>query len=661
MKKHLQISILFLSLLFATHSFGQLNANLVTSNPTTEAKNLYQFLKDNYGKKIISGIQEMGDVNWLYSNTGKYVALMGGDFMNQNRGYGSWYDEMIPVNDAKNWYNRNGIPTLCWHWRDPSRKTEYFYTKSAQPTQYTSFDVTKIWDSNSSEYKAMISDIDYIAGRLKTLRDAGVPILWRPLHEAAGGWFWWGLNGSACAQLWRVMFDRLVNYHGLKNLIWVYTKQPNDDAFYPGDAYVDIVGRDYYYDGNHGSILNEYNEINNKFGGKKIVTITECGSFPDPDNLTKDKANWSWYMVWPGDYVRNSKYNSLDLWKKALGHSYVLTLDEMPNLRTYSGGCSSTAITPYLQINGGTRQQTGYASVAPGTQVILGPQPSTGGSWNWNGGCGTSGTSREQTIYPTGDCDILATYTNSCGGKSSYTFQIRMTGAAQIVSGDIYSIIARHSGKALDVANAGTVDGTNVQQWTNYSYSNQQWIITDASSGYYKVSPVSSTDKVLDVSGSGTADGTNVQIWTNYNATNQQWQFVANGSYYNIKARNSGKCLDVSSASTADGANVQLWTCGSGTNQQWSLTMLKNGAANDLSKITPEGEVQIYPNPSDGIFDIKGVVSGTIKIYDLNGKLLMTKVINASSTRIRPELSKGVYLAQITNQNSTKIIKLVIR
>jgi len=312
---------------------ASINKTLVTPNPSDEVVKLYNFLYDNYGQKIISGVMTLGsmdEVNWLKTNTGKEPALVGLDFMHCNRGY-SWYNDLEPGNDAQKYYNRNGIPAMCWHWRDPSRKTEAFYTKD------TSFDISKIFDETSDEYKAMLSDIDYTAGLLKKLQDNKIAVIWRPLHEAAGGWFWWGAKGAApCKKLYQVMFDRMVNYHGLHNLIWVWTREPNDDAWYPGDAYVDIVGRDIYKTGDHGSQLSEFTSMTARYGGKKMVTISECGSFPDADNLVKDGASWSYFMPWYGDFVRKSTYNSLDLWKKTFASDYVITLDEMPNLRTYT-------------------------------------------------------------------------------------------------------------------------------------------------------------------------------------------------------------------------------------------------------------------------------------------------------------------------------------
>jgi mannan endo-1,4-beta-mannosidase len=313
-----------------------INKTLVTPNPTDETVKLYQFLLDNYQKKIISGVSEMTEVDWLKTNTGKSPALVGLDFLFCGRGYTSWYDENLPFNQGRTWYEKNGIVAFQWHWRDPSRKTEFFYTQSAQPVDYTSFDISKVFDETSAEYKAMISDIDYISGQLKRFQDARVPIIWRPLHEAAGGWFWWGAKGAApCKKLWQIMFDRMVNVNGLHNLIWVWTHQPNDEAWYPGDEYVDIVGCDIYKDGDHTSQILQFNETNNLVGGKKMVTISESGSFPDVDNLIKDAASWSWYMVWNGEFTRSSTYNSLDLWKKMFASNYVITLDEMPNLKTY--------------------------------------------------------------------------------------------------------------------------------------------------------------------------------------------------------------------------------------------------------------------------------------------------------------------------------------
>jgi mannan endo-1,4-beta-mannosidase len=307
-----------------------INQSLVNPSPSKEADNLYQFLKANYGKKIISGVMTLNsfdETNWLKANTGKEPAIVGLDFMHSGRNY-SWYDDKEPIKDAAAYWQKNGIPVFVWHWRDPSRTTEEFYTKS------TSFDVSKINDPESAEYKAMLKDIDYVSEMFKEMQQQNIPVIWRPLHEAAGGWFWWGAKGAApCKKLYQVMYDRMVNYHKLNNLIWVWTREPNDEAWYPGDEYVDIVGRDIYKQGDHTSQVTEFNALDKLYGSKKMVTLSEVGSIPDVDNLQKDAAAWSWFMPWYGDYTRNSTNNSLELWKKMFASEYVITLDEMPSLK----------------------------------------------------------------------------------------------------------------------------------------------------------------------------------------------------------------------------------------------------------------------------------------------------------------------------------------
>ncbi len=322
------------------------NTELVNPDASREAKALYKFLYDNYGEKIISGVmtlQPFDMTNWLKERTGKEPAILGLDLMHTNRNY-NWYNDNEPIENAKTWYERNGIPIMAWHWRDPSRQTESFYrSHNSEPT--TNFDIGKIFEPASSEYQAMINDIDATALLLKKLADDNVPLLWRPLHEAAGGWFWWGKDPESCKELYRILYDRLVNIHKLNNLIWVWTREPNDDDWYPGDEYVDIVGMDIYRTGDHSSYILDFNISNETYDRKKIIALSECGSFPDVDNLIKDKAAWSWFMPWYGGFTTDPTFNTIELWQKMFDSEYVITLDEMPDLKNY-GDVVSSAKTP---------------------------------------------------------------------------------------------------------------------------------------------------------------------------------------------------------------------------------------------------------------------------------------------------------------------------
>ena len=304
---------------------------LAAPNSTPEAQAVYDFLRNNYGKKILSGVmtlESFDETRWLKENTGKEPAILGLDFMHNNRGYNAWFDEEQPIRDARLYWDRNGIAAVTWHWRDPSRKTEAFYTK------VTGFDVQKIFEPESAEYKAMLSDIDYIADMLKKLQDQKVPIIWRPLHEAAGGWFWWGAKGAEpCKKLYQIMFDRMVNHHGLKNLIWVWTYEKDEHLWYPGDEYVDIIGRDIYKQGDRTSQKAEFSKISEHHKNARMVALSECGTVPDMTHIQADAVPWSWFMAWYGDFVRDEKHNTLTALKLIMNSSYVITLDEMPSLK----------------------------------------------------------------------------------------------------------------------------------------------------------------------------------------------------------------------------------------------------------------------------------------------------------------------------------------
>jgi ricin-type beta-trefoil lectin protein len=129
-------------------------------------------------------------------------------------------------------------------------------------------------------------------------------------------------------------------------------------------------------------------------------------------------------------------------------------------------------------------------------------------------------------------------------------------------TGDLHALGA---GKCLDVSNASTTPGSQVQIWQCNGGLNQIW--TRTGSGQLTVYG-GGTTMCLDASGNGTTNGTQVVVWTCNGGTNQQWRFNANGTITGVQ---SGLCLDVSGASAANGARVQLWACNGGGNQQWTL------------------------------------------------------------------------------------------
>lgn len=145
-------------------------------------------------------------------------------------------------------------------------------------------------------------------------------------------------------------------------------------------------------------------------------------------------------------------------------------------------------------------------------------------------------------------------------------------GGSGIIANGTYRIVARHSGKALDVNAHGTSDGSNVIQWTYGGGNNQRWTLTHLGNNVYRIVGVES-GKALEVASTSTANGTNVDIRTSSGANNQRWTISAtSGGYYRLTpASSTGSALDVSGVSTADGANVQQWSWTGGNNQQWAI------------------------------------------------------------------------------------------
>ena len=327
-------------------------ADLVNANATEEAKSLMEFLTSNYSIATLTGQTEFpaksGDTfpltefNKIVSATGGDApAIVAFDYMNYSSSYnGSDYDglteSMIKAHNDK-----NIIVSALFHWRAPSGNSGAngsFYTKD------TTFDVAAaLADPNSAEYAELITDIDIVANQLKKLADAGIPVLWRPLHEAQGGWFWWGAQGSgALKELWMLMYDRMTNVHGLNNLIWVFTHTSDLSAdWYPGDNYVDIVGYDGYADpANDASVSfsSQYATLKSRHDGKKLIALTETGTIPNVTSMHEQDAWWSFFITWNSETWDSSSLIGPDGAEPAtIAANYasegVLNLDSVPGGR----------------------------------------------------------------------------------------------------------------------------------------------------------------------------------------------------------------------------------------------------------------------------------------------------------------------------------------
>ena len=322
---------------------------LINPKADAAAKQLFSYLCDSYGKYTLAGqVCDHGvdgpEFQAIHDVTGKYPAICGLDFMDYAPSRAARGAKGYSVDTALKIHDAGGIVTFCWHWNAPDRYLKDGNDANGNPRWWQGFstanvtiDLAAIMSGKDSDGKALLdADIAAIAKQINILRDAGVPILWRPLHEASGGWFWWGAKGAEpYKKLWKYLYDQLTNEYGCSNLIWVWNGQAAD--WYPGDEYVDIIGEDIYagervYGAQNAKFaeLLEYPETN------KITALTENGTVFDIDNVIATNARWAWFGTWGGEFVTNGsgyseQYTEKSVLKKAYDSEYVITLDELPN------------------------------------------------------------------------------------------------------------------------------------------------------------------------------------------------------------------------------------------------------------------------------------------------------------------------------------------
>lgn len=341
---------LLLTLLYGTQAFA---GNATKSKETLALMNLLNTIN---GKKTLSGTManvnwNINEAQWVNKHTGKWPALNGFDFIHHVfSSPGGWVD-YTNTSVVEQWHEQGGIVSIMWHWNVlANNKSDYSFNYGTGEKE-TTFDVKKIFSPSSPEYEQMIKDIDQVAGYLKLLRDKGIPVLWRPLHEAGGMWFWWGRDAAACNELWKVMYQRFQDA-GLDNLIWVWTSaaswgKPYSDGYrwYPGDEYVDIVSIDVYNNADANNIYSTCYQMLQMESPSKLIALTECGNVADIKTQWNSGSKWLYFMPWY-DWERTNNPNSsafnitthssasIAWWNNAFSCDFVLTREDVKELMT---------------------------------------------------------------------------------------------------------------------------------------------------------------------------------------------------------------------------------------------------------------------------------------------------------------------------------------
>ncbi len=338
-----RITLLFfiVTILSAQTNVRQLYADTtyapINPNATTSTKRLFSYLYSISGKYTLAGqhhqpsnMSTRGDS--IFTLTGKYPALWGGDFGFSDERHNT--DNIIYrkdlVAEIKKQFARGSVITITYHQANPV---------IGEPCDFNGGIISSLSDQEWNDlltpgtevYEKWRKQMDLLADYLKQVRDADIPVLFRPYHEMNGDWFWWGkrTGEKGFSLLWKQLYDYYTNVHQLNNLIWVWgPDKPHHGLieYYPGDDFVDIVSCDIYPRPLISTVFEKewYDQLL-KIAKNKPLAIGENSIFPTEKEF-EDQPRWIWFMPWDSMVFQNGD----DRIKKVYSLERILTSDELP-------------------------------------------------------------------------------------------------------------------------------------------------------------------------------------------------------------------------------------------------------------------------------------------------------------------------------------------
>ncbi|WP_329181625.1 glycosyl hydrolase [Streptomyces sp. NBC_01477] len=440
------------------------------------------YLHQISGNHVISGVHNKEPLSnpsqytaQAHSVTGKWPGLWGGELGFTATDIAS---RQTMINQAKTEWANGSLVNLTWHMCRPDVDTCDF-DSGPNPIKGSHLSDPE-WQQLITDGSTLNTDykrkLDTAVPYFQQLKDAGVPVLFRPLHEMNEGWAWWGgrSGASGSAKLFQITHDYLES-KGLTNIIWVWNVKDIDGgaanvaSYYPGDSDVDVASLDPWV---HNWPSSEwYQAIVNVAHGKP-VSLAEVGTVPSASQLAAQPL-WTWFMIW-ADYLTNPSYNNNAAVQATFNSSRVLSQGQFS---VPTGSPTTPPTTP----PGGSR--TGAVTGVGGKCVDV----ASGGTAN--------GTAVQ--VY-------------DCNGTSAQSWTVGSDGTVRAL------------GKCLDVTGQGTANGTVLQLWDCNGSGAQQWV---AESDGHLRNPQSG--RYLDVPGGSTANGTRLQIWDRNTNAWQLWHLPA--------------------------------------------------------------------------------------------------------------------------------------
>ncbi|MCI1634628.1 glycoside hydrolase family 26 protein [Bifidobacterium sp.] len=278
-------------------------------------------------------------------------------------------------------FSRGAVITMSWHSVNPVTGGGYGNNCSPDSVKAVLPGGFKL-----SDFNRWLDGVADFAHSLVDADEQTIPVVFRPLHEHNGDWFWWCIgkrdgqvdtDEAQFIELWQYIVSYLRDKRGVHNFL--YANSPDRSCFtiddfdtgyfrgYPGDDFVDIFGLDDYIDigrfDNHQSpelIFKDFQTVLRKLvecaeGRNKVAAFTEVGT---PNKLAGVEYNpWTgfleraartdeytrkvlWYLAWRNSMTQEeTNVYGTPLLQDATGadfrefsKGYIRFLDRIPNM-----------------------------------------------------------------------------------------------------------------------------------------------------------------------------------------------------------------------------------------------------------------------------------------------------------------------------------------
>jgi mannan endo-1,4-beta-mannosidase len=291
--------------LFAVSGFAALPVN---PNATPDVRKVLTYLAEvSAHNRVLSGQESPFDMKYvrhIQEVTGKWPAIIGLDFYCEDTI--SYRPGMIAT--AIEYWRAGGLVTICWHETSPKEAEPDAGGWKSVRSSMSQEEFNEVVTPGTLLFDRWAANVDIIAAYLQDLRDSGVVVMWRPYHEMNATWFWWGgKEPSSFKKLWYNLYDRLTNYWGLNNLIWVWSPSSAVNAACYQPDLVDAGGVDHYTHSRHDNRWITQDAMLTMIMGGKPHSITECGLAPDPEYL-RASTGYSWFLVWAFGWCDNTAF-----------------------------------------------------------------------------------------------------------------------------------------------------------------------------------------------------------------------------------------------------------------------------------------------------------------------------------------------------------------